>query len=333
LGWLFSKKDTNHLPSGLYIHGKVGRGKSMLMDIFYDLAPDNKRRAHFNEFMADAHDRIHRQRSAYERGETKEADPIRPVGRELAREAKLLCFDEFAVTDIADAMILGRLFQVLFEKGVVVVATSNLVPDELYRDGLNRPLFEPFIDMLKHNCEIFELDAAEDFRLGSVDRGQAYLSPLNDTNREAMEKIWSKLAEGKSESSELLDIKGRKLTVGRVAGDAAWFSFGELCEEPRGARDFLAIANRFDTVFIENVPMMDYSKRNEAKRFILLIDTLYDNCIRTVISAAANPHALYSAGSGTEAFEFQRTASRLIEMQSESYQEKYLERREARYAS
>lgn len=325
LGWLFGSERSGKLK-GLYIHGKVGRGKSMLMDIFFDLAPgESKRRTHFNEFMADVHDRINEQRQAFGRGETKEADPIRPVGLMLARQAMLLCFDEFAVTDIADAMILGRLFQVLFEKGVIVVATSNVMPDKLYHNGLNRQLFAPFIDMLKTSCDVFELDTAEDFRLAKIERGQAFLSPLNKATKTTMETIWRKLcADASPVGEDTLHVKGRQFHVRRFCAGSVWFTFDELCNEPRGARDFLEIAKRFDTVFIENVPIMNRSMRNQAKRFILLVDTLYDRRVRTVISAEANPHALYAAGSGTEAFEFQRTASRLIEMQSKSYQKKFL---------
>ncbi|MGI9400357.1 MAG: cell division protein ZapE [Rhizobiaceae bacterium] len=321
LGWLFSKKSgRKNNFKGLYIHGKVGRGKSMLMDIFYDLAPISpKRRVHFNEFMSEAHERIHAHRKAFERGETREEDPIRPVGRDLAREARLLCFDEFTVTDIADAMILGRLFEVLFEQGTIVVATSNVEPEELYHDGLNRQLFLPFIDLLLQHCDVFELDAQLDFRLGKISDGKAYLSPINAKSKASMEAMWDSLSAGHNGEKVVLKVKGRTISPQRAAGKAAWFTFDQLCRKPLGASDYLAIVERFSVVFIENVPMMDYAQRNEAKRFILLIDTLYDNHVMTVISAEANPHVLYTAGRGTESFEFQRTASRLIEMQSKEY--------------
>lgn len=320
LGWMFGKKGGISQVKGLYIHGSVGRGKSMLMDIFFSLVPQQrKRRVHFNAFMADAHERIHRHRQAYARGEVSEADPIRPVGRDLAREARLLCFDEFSVTDIADAMVLGRLFSVLFEEKVIVVATSNVVPDDLYRDGLNRQLFLPFIDLLQRHLDVFELDARTDFRLEKTKRGQAYLSPLTARNALAMTAIWNEVTDGRPAAAMTIELKGRSLPVHRAAAGAAWFSFAQLCEEARSAEDFLAIARHFHTVFVEGVPMMDYARRNQAKRFILLIDTLYDNGIHTVISAAANPHALYQASRGNEIFEFRRTASRLIEMQSSEY--------------
>ncbi len=321
LGWLFNRNSGRKAGfKGLYIHGKVGRGKSMLMDIFYELAPISpKRRVHFNEFMTDAHDRIHAHRKAFEKGETREEDPIKPVGRALAREARLLCFDEFTVTDIADAMILGRLFEVLFEQGTIIVATSNVEPQDLYHDGLNRQLFLPFIDLLLAHCDVFELDAPLDFRLGKITSGKAYLSPVNAKTRASMEAMWEGISAGHMEEEVVLKVKGRKFSPQRAAGKAAWFSFDQLCRQPLGANDYLAIAERFSVVFIENVPMMDYGQRNEAKRFILLIDTLYDNHITTVVLAAANPHVLYTAGRGTESFEFQRTASRLIEMQSKDY--------------
>ncbi|MCG6857722.1 MAG: cell division protein ZapE [Salaquimonas sp.] len=323
LGWMFARKRKSAIK-GLYIHGAVGRGKSMLMDLFFALAPEkSKRRAHFNDFMLDAHERIHAHRAAYSRGEIKEADPIPPVGRELAREARLLCFDEFAVTDIADAMVLGRLFSVLFSEQVTIVATSNVEPGDLYRDGLNRQLFLPFIAMLEAHLDLFELDARTDFRLEKTQRHQAYLSPLSEKNAEMMEAIWRDTIRGMNVAPLTLALRGRKLEVERAVewegGGAARFSFGELCGKARSAEDYLAIARQFDTVFIEGVPMMDLSMRNQAKRFILLIDTLYDSGVSTVISAAANPHALYQASTGNEVFEFRRTASRLIEMQSHEY--------------
>jgi cell division protein ZapE len=270
--------------------------------------------------MADAHERIHRHRQEFAAGLAKEADPIPVVAKALASEAKLLCFDEFSVTDIADAMVLGRLFSAMFTERVRIVATSNVPPDGLYRDGLNRQLFLPFVDLLKRNMEVFELDARTDFRLEKIRRGQAYLSPLNDRNAAAMATIWAEMTAGRQAGPVTIRLKGRELVVPKAVGRSAWFSFAELCGEPRGAIDYLAIAERFDTLFIEGVPMMDLSRRNEAKRFILLIDTLYDNGIHAVISAAANPHALYQATSGVEVFEFRRTASRLIEMQSGDYE-------------
>jgi cell division protein ZapE len=319
LGWLFNKRKRADGPDGLYIHGSVGRGKSMLMDLFFDRAPGSKRRVHFHEFMADAHERIARQRKDFAEGVTRERDPIKPVGRALAHEARLLCFDEFSITDIADAMIIGRLFAVLFQHGVTVVATSNVAPDDLYRDGLNRQLFLPFIDMLKANCEVFELDARADFRLEKIARGEAYLSPLGPRAEATMQRVWERLTANLEPCTAVLTVKGRQFSPKAAAGSCAWFTFDQLCREARGASDYLAIVHRFDTVLIEGVPMMDGTMRNEARRFVALVDTLYDQNTRAVFSAQANPHALYQGTSGNEAFEFRRTASRLIEMQSEEY--------------
>ncbi|EKF18943.1 cell division protein ZapE [Nitratireductor pacificus] len=321
LGWLFAKRDRTREPvRGLYVHGGVGRGKTMLMDLFFELVPvEHKRRAHFNDFMADVHDRIGRHRAALKAGETREADPIGPVAAALAKEAWVLCFDEFTVTDIADAMILSRLFAALFERGVVLVATSNVAPDDLYRNGLNRGLFLPFIGILKQHTRILELDADTDYRLRKLNRMPVYMTPDDDDAERQMDEAWGTVADGREPEARTLSVKGRKIPVERAVGRAARFSFAELCEKPLGARDYLAIAAAFDTLFIDHVPVMDLSRRNEAKRFILLIDTLYDSHARLLLSAAAAPEALYQATSGTEAFEFERTVSRLIEMQSHDW--------------
>ncbi|MCT8997893.1 cell division protein ZapE [Chelativorans intermedius] len=322
LGWLFAKRHRKGPVTGLYIHGGVGRGKTMLMDMFFELVPvRGKRRAHFNDFMADVHDRIARHRAALKNGETREKDPIPPVAAELARQAWVLCFDEFTVTDIADAMILSRLFSALFAEGVVLVATSNVAPDDLYRDGLNRGLFEPFIDILKRHAQVLHLDADTDYRLEKLSRLPVYMTPLDADSERMMDAAWQAATEGRETHREELHIKGRTVTVPRAAGRAARFTFAELCRKPLGARDFLAIARRFDTIFIDGVPVMGLAQRNEAKRFILLIDTLYDSRTRLFVSAEAPPEGLYTADRGTEAFEFSRTASRLVEMQSHEWAE------------
>lgn len=323
LGWLFARRNAAREPiKGLYIHGSVGRGKTMLMDLFFELVPvRRKRRAHFNDFMADVHERIHAHRTARRNGETKDDDPIPPVAAELARQAWVLCFDEFSVTDITDAMILSRLFSALFEKGVVLVATSNVPPDDLYRDGLNRQLFLPFVDILKCHTNVLTLDARTDYRLEKLDRMPVYMSPLDMRSRQQMNDAWATAIEGMRESAEELTVKGRSVDVPRAAKGAARFGFADLCAKPLGARDYLAISARYHTVFIDDIPAMDAKARNEAKRFILLIDTLYDNRNRIVVSAACPPDGLYSGTSGSEAFEFERTASRLIEMQSQDYLE------------
>ena len=321
LGWLFARRSAAREPvRGLYIHGAVGRGKTMLMDLFFELVPvRRKRRAHFNDFMADVHERIHAHRKARKNGETKDDDPIPPVAAGLAEQAWVLCFDEFSVTDITDAMILSRLFSALFEKGVVLVATSNVPPDDLYRDGLNRQLFLPFVDILKRHTKILTLDARTDYRLEKLDRMPVYMSPLDSHSHRLMNEAWATAIEGMRESSDELTVKGRQVDVPRVAKGAARFGFADLCAKPLGARDYLAIAARYHTVFIDDIPAMSAKQRNEAKRFILLIDTLYDNRNRIVVSAACPPDELYTGTSGTEAFEFERTASRLIEMQSQDY--------------
>ncbi len=321
LGWLFAKSRKNSDPiEGLYIHGGVGRGKTMLMDLFFELVPvRGKRRAHFNDFMADVHDRIARHREALKKGEVRESDPIPPIAAALARDAWVLCFDEFSVTDIADAMILSRLFSALFAEGVVLVATSNVAPDDLYRDGLNRGLFEPFIAILKRHTTILALDDGRDYRLEKLSSLPVYISPLGREADSLMDEAWERAIDGRSVQAETLTVKGRNVRVPRAAGGAARFTFAELCRKPLGARDYLAITRHFHTIFIDHVPVMNHAQRNEAKRFILLVDTLYDSRTRLFLSAEAEPDALYAGVSGTEAFEFERTASRLIEMRSSDW--------------
>lgn len=320
LGWLFAKKRDTAFVKGLYIHGGVGTGKTMLMDMFFRLVPVlRKRRVHFNGFMADVHDRIGRHREAVKNGEAMGDDPIAPVARDLAADAWVLCFDEFSVTDIADAMILSRLFSALFSEGVVLVATSNVAPDDLYRDGLNRPLFEPFIAILKHHAEVAALDTGTDYRLGKLNRLPVYVTPLGPQADQHMDAIWATAIEGHVEAPVELTVNGRKVVASRAADGAARFAFAELCEKPLAAREYLAIAARFKTLFVDDVPVLDPTRRSAAKRFILLIDTLYDQKVRLVISAAAAPTQLYAGRPGTEEFEFQRTASRLIEMQGKEW--------------
>ncbi|EIM76701.1 AFG1 family ATPase [Nitratireductor aquibiodomus RA22] len=328
LGWLFAKRNKTREPvRGLYVHGGVGRGKTMLMDLFHELVPvEHKRRAHFNDFMADVHDRIGQHRAALKAGETQETDPIPPVAAALAKEAWVLCFDEFTVTDIADAMILSRLFSALFDQGVVLVATSNVAPDDLYRDGLNRGLFLPFVGILKQHTRILELDIDTDYRMRKLNRIPVYMTPDDASAKEQMDEAWETVVDGRPVEPAALTVKGRTVPVPQASGSAARFSFSDLCEKPLGARDYLAIAGAFDTIFIDHVPTMDLRRRNEAKRFILLIDTLYDAEARLFLSAEAAPDALYTAANGTEAFEFDRTVSRLIEMQSRDW----LERTDAR---
>jgi cell division protein ZapE len=301
----------------------------MLMDLFFELLPvRRKRRVHFNDFMAEVHDRINAHRQALKRGEAREDDPIPPVARALAEQAWVLCFDEFAVTDIADAMILSRLFSALFAAGVVLAATSNVAPGDLYRDGLNRALFEPFIRTLEAHAEIFALDAGRDYRLEQLNGMAVYVTPAGPAADRMMDKAWEVMTRSAVGAPEEIAIKGRHLTVPRAAGRTARFSFADLCEAPLGARDFLAIAGRYDTIFIDRIPVLEQARRNEAKRLILLVDTLYDRGTRLVVSAAAPPAGLYAGNSGNEAFEFERTASRLIEMQGKDWLDAWAARHE-----
>jgi cell division protein ZapE len=318
LGWLFARRPAREPVKGLYIHGGVGRGKTMLMDAFFQLVPmRRKRRAHFNDFMTDVHDRIQKHRQARKAGLVKEDDPIPPVAAAIAEDARVLCFDEFTVTDIADAMILSRLFTALFGHGVVLVATSNVAPDDLYRDGLNRGLFLPFVAILTAHAGVMSLDSPTDYRrlkLGSI---PVYVSPLGEETSRRMDEAWATLTHGRRTVPERLTVMGREIVVPAAAGDAARFSFAELCEEAHGARDYVALADRYDTFMVDDVPVLDPTRRNATKRFILLIDTLYDRRKRLIVSAETAPDRLYAGRAGTtEAFEFDRTVSRLIEMQS-----------------
>ncbi|WP_425416708.1 cell division protein ZapE [Oricola indica] len=321
LGWLFAKSAPKPgVVKGVYVHGSVGRGKTMLMDFFFAACPaKRKRRAHFNDFMADIHDRIAAHRAALKEGMVKENDPIGPVAKDVASEARVLCFDEFSVTDIADAMILSRLFTALFAQGVILVATSNVAPDDLYRDGLNRSLFLPFVDVLKEHTQIMSLDADRDYRLDRLSNSKLYVAPLGDGADKALDDVWGRLTGGVEAHREMIEVKGREIVIPAVAMGAARFSFADLCEKPLGARDYMAIARNYHTVFVENVPVLREGRRDEAKRFINLIDTLYDNRNRIVVSAEAEPQELYQAKTGVEVFEFDRTASRLIEMRSEEW--------------
>jgi len=321
LGWMFASRTQDAGPlKGLYIYGEVGRGKTMLMDLFFAASPVvRKRRVHFHEFMVDVHERIHDWRERRRRGEISGEDPIAPVAAALAAEAWLLCFDEFHVTDIADAMILGRLFRRLFDSGVVVVATSNVAPDELYRDGLNRSLFVPFIAMIEEHMDVVRLAARADFRLEKFGDAPVWYVPADAAAKSALDAAWRSLTGGNAAAPRELLVKGHALHVPCAAMGAARFAFPELCARPLGAEDYLKLAHEFHTIVLDGIPVMDFARRNEAKRFIALIDTLYDHTVKLVASAEAAPAALYRADDGFEAREFKRTASRLIEMGSRAY--------------
>ena len=302
-------------PQGLYLYGGVGTGKSMLMDIFFAEAPvEAKRRVHFHAFMAEVHDRLHAWR---QRTKGTQADPLPELGAVLAKEAWLLCFDEFHVVNIADAMILGRLFETLFDKGVVVVATSNWPPDELYTGGLQRERFLPFIDLLKARLDLLQLDSGRDYRRRHLLDVSLYHAPLGPKASAEVERIFAELTDGAAPAPEELTVKGRTLPVPLAARGVARFSFDDLCARPLAANDYLAVAGAYHTVVLEEVPKLSAKLHNEARRFMLLIDALYEHKVTLVIAAEAPPEGIYPDGDGS--FEFQRTVSRLQEMRSPEY--------------
>lgn len=320
LGWLFGRKEPAEPIRGLYVWGSVGRGKTMLMDLFHEnLNVRRKRRAHFHAFMADVHQRIHDYRQKLKTGAVKGGDPIIPVAEQLAEEAWVLCFDEFSVTDIADAMILGRLFEALFARGVVLVATSNVEPSRLYENGLNRALFLPFIDLIAARMDILRLDARTDYRMEKLQGRKVYHAPADAAARQALDAAFEDLTAGARPQRRAFDLGGRELVAERAAGGVARFTFGELCDRPLGSIDFLTIARNFHTIILEDIPRLTLDRRNEVKRFINLIDILYEHHVKLIASAEAMPDDLYRAGTGHEIFEFDRTISRLTEMRSESY--------------
>jgi len=299
-------------PRGLYIWGPVGRGKSMLMDLFFATAPvERKRRVHFHAFMLDVHNRMERERRAHSR------QPILRVADQLAAEAHLLCFDEFQVNDIADAMILERLFRALFDAGTVVVATSNRHPERLYENGLQRDRFLPFIALLQERLDVVELDSGRDYRLARMVGKPTYFHPLGDKAHRALEEAFAALTEDMPERRETLTVMARPVEVPRAAGHTAWFSFAELCARPLSAVDYLALAERFAAFVVEGIPRLSPNQRNEAQRFHILIDTLYEAHALLIASAEVPPDQIYVEGDSS--FEFQRTVSRLYEMQSDDY--------------
>jgi len=301
---------------GLYLWGDVGRGKTMLMDLFFAaVSVTRKRRVHFNAFMVEIHARLHAERQC-----GTSDDPIPPVARRIAEEAALLCFDEFQVTDVADAMILGRLFEQFFARGVVIVATSNTAPARLYEDGLNRQLFLPFIALIEEKLDVIELDGGTDYRRLLLGGMRVYLTPLGPETDAKMDEDWLKLTGRRTGQPTTLPILGRALHVPCAAKGVARFTFADLCERPLGQADYLAIARSFHTLLIDRIPAMPAAMADAARRFTLLVDTLYDEGIKLVCSAAVPPDRLYPQGNAAPSF--QRTVSRLIEMQSREYLER-----------
>lgn len=298
------------VPKGLYFWGGVGRGKSFLMDVFYACVPyKRKRRIHFHNFMAEVH------HDMKELAATK--DPLIALADKIARSTRLLCFDEFHVSDIADAMILGRLMAALFERGVVMIITSNSSPDELYPNGLQRQKFLPAIDLLKHNLKIVKMDSGNDYRLRELASAPLFMLTTDAESDLRMEAIFKRLSAGTIQDRQHLEVQGRSIPARKLAAKVAWFDFKAICGGPRAQADYLEIAYRFPTVFVSDIPRMSASEAAEAQRFIWLIDILYDNRVKLVASAAASPQELCT--NPEKANEFSRTVSRLTEMQSQSY--------------
>jgi cell division protein ZapE len=309
-GWGRERIVEKSVP-GLYLYGDVGRGKSMLMDLFYDVAPISpKRRVHFHAFMQEAHAGIH---AARQKGGS---DPVRPVADAIADSATLLCFDEMQISDITDAMLVGRLFERLFERGVVVVTTSNRHPDDLYKDGLNRHLFKPFIELIKERLEIHQLVSSKDHRMDRERGEQVYFTPDGADARKALDEAWSRHA-GDGGAPLSLSVQGRTIRLPRHAHGVVRASFEDLCARPLGPADYLALAREARVLILDGIPLLSRVKNNEAKRFVTLIDALYEAKVLLICSAAAEPEDLYTEGAG--AFEFHRTASRLEEMRSANW--------------
>lgn len=319
-GWvkrmaIFKGKEA--VPRGVYMYGPVGRGKSMLMDMFFDAIPFGikKRRVHFHQFMIEVHEYIHSRRVG---GVIEDMDAALPsLASIISNRSKILCFDEFHVTDVADAMLLGRLFTAIFDHGVSVVITSNWQPDDLYKGGLQRERFLPFIELIKKRMDVICLDGEIDYRARKLRELSVYFMPLGSASAARADNLFSSLTEEEEPYADLISVKGRTIEVPIASKGVARFSFAQLCERPLGAEDYIAIAKRYHTVFLENVPRLGYDRRNEAKRLMTLVDIFYDHHRNLVITADEQPDRLYS---GTDhAFEFQRTVSRLQEMQTPEY--------------
>ncbi len=294
-------------PKGLYLWGGVGRGKSMLMDLLVETLAVPARRVHFHAFMQDVHAKMHALRAK------GTEDPLMPVAHEIALSVRVLAFDEMQITDITDAMLVGRLFQMLFDKGCVVITTSNRVPDDLYKDGLNRQLFLPFIALINDRLVVHELASDRDHRQDRMSGAQVYFTPNDAAARAEIDTLWDRLTHGVEEPLELV-VQGRTLSLPRYRAGVARARFFDLCGRALGPADYLALAQTLRVLVIEDIPQLSRRNFNEARRFVTLIDALYEARVRVIASAAASPDMLYVEGTGS--FEFERTASRLVEMQS-----------------
>ena len=313
-GGLLAKllKSAQAPEKGLYFWGGVGRGKTYLMDSFYESLPfEKKMRIHFHRFMRRVHQELDRHKG--------KANPLDTVAESIACEARVICFDEFFVSDITDAMILALLLEGLFQRGVTLVATSNIIPDHLYRDGLQRERFLPAIELLNRHCQVVNVDGGRDYRLRALEKAELYYSPLGDDAERAISQTFDSLVvlEGEIKTDVALDIEGRSIPARKVAEDLVWFDFAAICEGPRSQNDYIEVAREFHSVLISNVPRFGAGNDDAARRFINLVDEFYDRSVKLALSAAAPVHELYSGG--RLGFEFQRTESRLLEMQSREY--------------
>ncbi|OHV12238.1 cell division protein ZapE [Kushneria phosphatilytica] len=295
---------------GLYFWGGVGRGKTWLMDTFHDNLPfEDKLRTHFHRFMQ----RVHRELEVHK----GKKNPLTLIAANLAREARVICFDEFFVKDITDAMILANLLEALFAQGVVLVATSNIVPDELYRDGLQRSRFLPAIDLLNRHCEVVNVDSGVDYRLRTLEQVEVFHTPADEQAEQQLMESFRRLAGGEGLSDQVMTINNRQLTARRLREGVAWFDFGMLCDGPRSQNDYIELAREYHTVLLSGVPRLGSQKENQSRRFINLVDEFYDRGVKLLMSAECDPESLYDGGD--LAFEFERTVSRLQEMRSKEY--------------
>ncbi len=310
LGSLLPRKRSHSGVRGLYIHGGVGRGKTWLMDLFFQSLPfKDKQRSHFHRFMQFVHDELKKHQN--------EADPLNLVADKIAKRSRLLCFDELFVADIADAMLLGTLLGALFDRGITLVATSNVAPDELYKDGLQRARFLPAIRRIKEHTEIVHMAPGTDYRLRLLERAKTWFDAGSPEQSKALEALFDEVAGEPGTPDSILALNHRRLRTHRQADDVVWFTFKELCDGPRGQADYIELAKCYHTVFLSDVPVLTPEHENQARRFIALVDEFYDRAVKLVVSAAAPITELYRGKKLT--FEFERTQSRLIEMQSQQY--------------